>query len=175
MNSVKMTIVICLTVVVMGVLFISYNEYINRYKIVSNADNSVYIFDQKTNVLNHCEKGGCKLLEPIFPQSNDPTPSTSGQSALFQDNSMVNSVNNNTVTAEKTTEHTDEASADANKNSTEEKDKTKNEGSKNAESEVKKSDSEENNSKNDQTKGDKKSGNGEKQNNDKQHSEKKKK
>lgn len=66
-NGVKVTITICLTIIVSSVLFISYSEYIHRYTIVSSPDNSVYIFDKKSTTLNKCDEKGCKFLETKLP------------------------------------------------------------------------------------------------------------
>ncbi len=62
-NGVKITIVICLTIIVSCILFISYSEYVDRYTVVPTQDNSVYIFDKKTTALNKCNNEGCKSLE----------------------------------------------------------------------------------------------------------------
>jgi hypothetical protein len=49
------------------VLFISYNEYSNRYSLISTSDNSIYIFDKKSTVLNKCDEKGCSIIETKLP------------------------------------------------------------------------------------------------------------
>jgi hypothetical protein len=66
-NGVKITITICVTVMVSCVLFISYSEYVNRYSLVSAPDNSVYIFDKKSHALNRCNDSGCQAIETKLP------------------------------------------------------------------------------------------------------------
>ncbi|MDR1289312.1 MAG: hypothetical protein LBJ77_02880 [Holosporales bacterium] len=79
--GVKNTLIICLTILVACVLFISYNEYTNRYALVVTQDNSLYIFDKKSTVLNKCSDKGCSVIETklpakvFFPISSDNTPS----------------------------------------------------------------------------------------------------
>ncbi|MDR0630817.1 MAG: hypothetical protein LBF70_02180 [Holosporales bacterium] len=66
-NGVKITLIISLTILVACVLFISYNEYINRYSIVVANDNSLFIFDKKSTVLNKCGSKGCEIIETKLP------------------------------------------------------------------------------------------------------------
>lgn len=66
-GGIKITLILCLTVVVSCVLFISYNEYTNRYSLVIAPDNSVYIFDKKSTVLNRCNENGCAVIETKLP------------------------------------------------------------------------------------------------------------
>jgi hypothetical protein len=68
-GGVKMTLVICITIIVVCVLLISYNEYEGRYYVVGNADNSLYIFDKKNAVLNKCNENGCVVIETKLPQT----------------------------------------------------------------------------------------------------------
>ncbi|MDR1476345.1 MAG: hypothetical protein LBI20_03460 [Holosporales bacterium] len=66
-NGIKNTLIVCLTILVACVLFISYNEYTNRYALVATKDNSLYIFDKKSAMLNKCSDNGCTLIETKFP------------------------------------------------------------------------------------------------------------
>ncbi|MDR2074928.1 MAG: hypothetical protein LBP31_01770 [Holosporales bacterium] len=66
-NGVKITITICVTIMVSCVLFISYSEYVNRYSLVSAPDNSIYIFDKKSHALNRCNDSGCQAIETKLP------------------------------------------------------------------------------------------------------------
>ena len=67
-ESVKITLLICLTGLVASVLVISYNEYTNRYEIISTADNTLYIFDRKSTILNKCKNGECSVITTKLPQ-----------------------------------------------------------------------------------------------------------
>lgn len=66
-GGVKITLIICLTIITSCVLFISYNEYSGRYSIVSTADNGIYIFDKKSTVLNRCDGKNCVVIETKLP------------------------------------------------------------------------------------------------------------
>jgi hypothetical protein len=83
-NGVKITLVICLTILVSCVLCISYNEYTNRYSIVAANDNALYIFDKKSAVLNRCSEKGCELIETKLPSKvSFGFPPDMSQSKLF--------------------------------------------------------------------------------------------
>ena len=66
-GGVKITLILCLTIVVSCVLFISYNEYTNRYSLLTTNDNSLYIFDKKSTVLNKCDGKSCSAIETKLP------------------------------------------------------------------------------------------------------------
>lgn len=66
-GGIKATLIICLTVLVSCVLFISYNEYANRYSLIATNDNHLYIFDKKSTILNRCGEKGCELIETKLP------------------------------------------------------------------------------------------------------------
>lgn len=66
-GGVKITLILCLTILVSCVLFISYNEYSNRYTLVATGDNSLYIFDKKSTVLNKCDGKTCAIIETKLP------------------------------------------------------------------------------------------------------------
>ncbi|MDR1234268.1 MAG: hypothetical protein LBJ92_03940 [Holosporales bacterium] len=80
-HGAKNTLIVCLTVLVSCVLFISYNEYTNRYALVATKDNSLYIFDKRSTVLNRCSEKGCQVIETklpskvFFPLMSDSSPS----------------------------------------------------------------------------------------------------
>ena len=67
--GVKITLLICFTVLLSCFLAISYNEYVNRYIIITASDNSLYIFDKKSTVLNHCVNDQCSVINTKLPQS----------------------------------------------------------------------------------------------------------
>ena len=69
-NGVKITLILCATMVVCCVLFISYNEYTNRYTLLTSSDNSLYIFDKKSTVLNKCDGKSCSAIETKLPMQN---------------------------------------------------------------------------------------------------------
>ena len=69
-GGVKITLILCATMVVCCVLFISYNEYTNRYTLLTSSDNSLYIFDKKSTVLNKCDSKSCSILETKLPMQN---------------------------------------------------------------------------------------------------------
>jgi hypothetical protein len=66
-GGIKITLILCITIVVSFILFISHNEYTNRYYITTTNDNSVYIFDKKSTVLNRCDAKGCAVIETKLP------------------------------------------------------------------------------------------------------------
>lgn len=91
-GGVKITLILCLTIVVSSVLFISYNEYLNRYELIATNDNSVYIFDKRSTVLNRCDNKGCNVIETKLPsKSNFSIEPTFQQSKMFdQEKPMAN-------------------------------------------------------------------------------------
>lgn len=66
-NGVKITLIICLTIIVTCVLGMSYSEYLNRYSLITTQDNGLYIFDKKNTILNRCNDNGCKVIETHLP------------------------------------------------------------------------------------------------------------
>ena len=82
-NGVKITLIICLTILVSAVLVISYNEYSNRYTITPVGDNSIYIFDKKSTVLNRCSEKGCEVVETKLPDNVNFSLSTFSPSKMF--------------------------------------------------------------------------------------------
>ena len=68
-DSTKITILLCLTILVTSILVMSYNEYVNRFSIIATQDNGIYIFDKKSTVLNRCENGKCITIPTNFPQN----------------------------------------------------------------------------------------------------------
>lgn len=104
-GAVKVTLILCLTIVVSCVLFISYNEYSNRYSLVTTNDNSLYIFDKKSTVLNRCDGKSCSLIETKLPTKTSLNFDAGfQQSKLFDSNKPVNKGNIDKMTASKTVE-----------------------------------------------------------------------
>ncbi|MBR1944332.1 MAG: hypothetical protein IJ848_02560 [Alphaproteobacteria bacterium] len=68
-DSTKITILLCLTILVTSILVMSYNEYVNRFSIIATQDNGIYIFDKKSATLNRCENGHCTAIPTQFPQN----------------------------------------------------------------------------------------------------------
>lgn len=106
-DSTKITILLCLTILVTSILVMSYNEYVNRFSIIATQDNGIYIFDKKSAVLNRCENGRCIAIPTQFPQnpifnignnkSNQQqyaTNVTQNQTQLMQNNPNINQVPN---------------------------------------------------------------------------------
>ncbi len=94
-GGVKITLILCATMIVCCVLFISYNEYTNRYSLLTTNENSVYIFDKKSSVLNKCDAKGCSIIETKLPTKMEMsfTPAFQ-QSKMFNSNpSMTQSIN----------------------------------------------------------------------------------
>lgn len=91
-GGVKITLILCLTIVVSCVLFISYNEYTNRYTLIATNDNSLYIFDKKSTFLNKCDGKTCTLIETKLPSKTSLNfDSGFQQSKLFEsEKPMVN-------------------------------------------------------------------------------------
>ncbi len=85
-SGVKITLIICLTIITSCVLFISYNEYSGRYSIVSTSDNGIYIFDKKSTVLNKCDGKNCVVIETKLP-----TKTFLNQDTGFQQNKLFES------------------------------------------------------------------------------------
>ena len=68
-DSTKITILLCLTILVTSILVMSYNEYVNRFSIIATQDNGIYIFDKKSATLNKCQNGQCTTILTNFPQN----------------------------------------------------------------------------------------------------------
>lgn len=99
-GGVKITLIICLTIITSCVLFISYNEYSERYSIVSTSDNGIYIFDKKSTVLNRCDGKNCFVIETKLPTKTILNQDTGfQQSKLFEsEKSMVTATLDNSNT-----------------------------------------------------------------------------
>ena len=67
LNAVKMTLIICLTIIISSILIIAYNEYTQRYILLTTPNSDLYIFDQKSGVLNQCNENGCKIIKTKLP------------------------------------------------------------------------------------------------------------
>jgi hypothetical protein len=80
-NGVKNTLIVCITILVSCVLLISYNEYTNRYILITTSDNILYIFDKKSTILNKCSGNECAVIETklpakvFFPDASNFSPS----------------------------------------------------------------------------------------------------
>lgn len=84
-NSFKIVLTLCLTFVTVAVLIISYGEYTNRYELIGSSDQSLYIFDKKTTVLNKCTDKGCEIIDTKLPEIADSvtTPISNISNAIF--------------------------------------------------------------------------------------------
>ena len=87
-ESVKITLLVCLTCITSSVLILSYNEYTNRYELITSQNNCIYIFDKKTTTLNKCENGKCEVLRTNFPTISKNTATT--MQAMPVSNNMPN-------------------------------------------------------------------------------------
>lgn len=67
LNAVKMTLIICLTIVLSAILMIAYDEYTKRYTLIATANSDLYIFDKKSGILNRCNANGCQIIETKLP------------------------------------------------------------------------------------------------------------
>lgn len=90
-ESVKITLLLCLTGVTLCVLVLSYGEYTNRYAIVATQNNGIYIFDKKTVTLNKCENGKCEVIRANFPSDRLPLGSAQTQAVAVNG---INSLQN---------------------------------------------------------------------------------
>lgn len=91
-GGIKITLIICLTIITSCVLFISYTEYSDRYSLVSTSDNGIYIFDKKSTVLNKCDGKECVVIETKLPTKTilNQDSALQQRSALFEaEKSMV--------------------------------------------------------------------------------------
>lgn len=81
--------------IVCCVLFISYNEYTNRYSLLTTNENSIYIFDKKSTVLNKCDAKGCSIIETKLPTKMEMSFAPAfQQSKMFDSNPpMTQSIN----------------------------------------------------------------------------------
>ncbi|MBQ8650979.1 MAG: hypothetical protein IJ481_00425 [Alphaproteobacteria bacterium] len=103
-GSVKVTLIICLTVLIISVLFISYNEYNSRYEIISTSDNSVFIFDKKSTVLSKCDSNGCVVIDTKLPKSQGLLQQQNiSQSQMFEPINTISREAVNSTTAQRTT------------------------------------------------------------------------
>ena len=94
-GGVKITLILCATMIVCCVLFISYNEYTNRYSLLTTNENSVYIFDKKSTTLNKCDAKGCSVIETKLPTKMEISFAPAfQQSKMFGNNQpMTQSIN----------------------------------------------------------------------------------
>ena len=116
-GGVKITLILCATMIVCCVLFISYNEYTNRYSLLTTNENSVYIFDKKSTVLNKCDSKGCSIIETKLATKMETSFAPAfQQSKMFDSNPpMTQSINekiskNTSTNAEATQSHSKETS-----------------------------------------------------------------
>jgi hypothetical protein len=105
-SGVKITLTICMTILVSCALFIGYNEYTNRYSLIASEGDSLYIFDKKNVMLSRCKEGHCELVETKLPSGGISLfKSDNSTSKLFgPDKTMSGS----TVKAQNTPEQADE-------------------------------------------------------------------
>jgi flagellar biosynthesis GTPase FlhF len=82
-NSVKITIVICSTIIVVAILFLSYKEYINRYSLIPGKDDHIFVLDKKTKMLNYCDSEKCNMVELQLPETHSFSSAGFSQSKLF--------------------------------------------------------------------------------------------
>ncbi len=87
-ESVKITLLLCLTGISSCILFLSYEEYTNRYALVTTQSNVVYIFDKKTVTLNKCENGRCEIIHTNFPTDRLPS-ARSGQAVQVNGSNLI--------------------------------------------------------------------------------------
>ena len=77
-NGVKITLVVCFTIILAFILHIAYCEYVDRYSIIYTSDNAVFIFDKKTTIMSRYANGTCQLIDTKLPNSginrNNMTP-----------------------------------------------------------------------------------------------------
>lgn len=95
-DSTKISILLCLTIIVTSILVMSYNEYVNRFSIIATQDNGIYIFDKKSATLNKCHNGQCTTILTNFPQNPLLQSSNKQQFATNITQQQVNSIDNNT-------------------------------------------------------------------------------
>ena len=68
-NGVKITLVVCFTVMLAFILHIAYLEYVDRYTIIYTPDNAVFIFDKKTTIMSRYANGACQLIDTKLPNT----------------------------------------------------------------------------------------------------------
>ena len=129
-GGVKITLILCLTIVVSCVLFISYNEYTNRYSLLTANDNSLYIFDKKSTVLNKCDGNSCVVVETKLPtKSNVNFDPGFQQSKLFDSNKLMpnETAENKQIVAKPAEEKTEQKEGLISLNGKKDKNKTEDE------------------------------------------------
>ena len=69
MHSVKATLILSLTTLILLASYIAYNSHQDRFALLPiQADKSIYVFDRKNNTLNHCTSDNqCKLIKLNLP------------------------------------------------------------------------------------------------------------
>lgn len=133
-NGVKITLIICLTILVSAVLLISYTEYVNRYSITPVGDNSIYIFDKKSNVLNKCSEKGCEVVETKLPDHANLSLSTFAPSKMFSADQNMRDAITKTEAKEEKAKTKEEPKAPEEKDETTEKTEKAEQSEKTAES-----------------------------------------
>jgi hypothetical protein len=69
MHSVKATLILSLTTLILLASYIAYNSHQDRFALLPiQADKSIYVFDRKNNTLNYCTSDNqCKLIKLNLP------------------------------------------------------------------------------------------------------------
>lgn len=117
-SGVKITLIMCLTILVSIILFISYNEYIHRYEIVATQKGDIYIFDKKSTILNRCNEKECEIIKTNLPSENAPgLLGDMSPSKMFGSQKPMHEeiVKKEAIKAEKTDKKDEEKNSDAKK------------------------------------------------------------
>lgn len=77
MHSIKATLILSLTTLILLASYIAYNSHQDRFALLPiQADKSIYVFDRKNNTLNYCTSDNqCKLIKLNLPAEHAPTGS----------------------------------------------------------------------------------------------------
>ena len=92
MHSVKATLILSLTTLILFAIYIVYNSNQDRFILLPiQSDKSIYVFDRKANVLNYCTSDNqCKLIKLNLPAGHEAGGSALPASLL----SIIDSKNN---------------------------------------------------------------------------------
>ena len=77
MHSIKATLILSLTTLILLASYIAYNSHQDRFALLPiQADKSIYVFDRKNNTLNYCTSDNqCKLIKLNLPAEHVSTGS----------------------------------------------------------------------------------------------------
>jgi hypothetical protein len=93
----------------------------HRYSVIATADNSVYIFDKKSTMLNKCDTYGCAVINTNLPTNTPPQSRYAPPSSLFDGRRSMRDeiVKTNAMRAKRRNDDEEKFNSDANEDTKE--------------------------------------------------------